>query len=229
MRCSTCVLDPMTCLNHLNIWIPATTQHRHKHHQVLSSHHLSILIILDLAANINHILPSHLESLPQRHWRGPLLLKVISLKQTSVHHYQQLHLLYCSSVSRHPLISSLSSSAAETLIHAFITSRIDCRSSILYGASSKVPNSNTSRALLFAGRPPLHPRPHRPVLHNLHWAWLLFKVPLLTYKVHHNQAFLTNLLHRHTPSRSLCFSDVNLLSPPLRTRHRTWSKRAFCP
>ena len=96
-------------------------------------------------------------------------------------------------------------------------------------ASSEVPNSNTSRALLFAGRPPLHLRPHHPVLQNLHWASLLFKVPLLTYKVHHNQAFLTDLLHRHTPSHGLCFSDANLLSPLLRTRHRTCGNRAFCP
>lgn len=125
--------------------------------------------------------PSHLESLPQRRWRDPLLLKVISLKQTSVHHYQQLHLHYCSSVSRHPLISSLSSSAAETVIHAFITSRIDYRSSILFSASSKVLNSSTSRTLLLAGRPPLHPNTTSPRPPERPLARLLFKVPLLTY------------------------------------------------
>ncbi|MEQ2246507.1 hypothetical protein ILYODFUR_039234 [Ilyodon furcidens] len=41
-----------------------------------------------------------------------------------------------------------------------------------------------------------------------------FKV--LTHKALHNRApyYLTNLLHPHSPSRSLHFSDANLLSPP---------------
>ncbi|KAK5613503.1 hypothetical protein CRENBAI_020926 [Crenichthys baileyi] len=45
----------------------------------------------------------------------------------------------------------------------------------------------------------------------------------------HNRApcYVTNLPHRHTPACSLCSSDANLLSPPLRTKHRTWGYRVF--
>ena len=130
---------------------------------------------------------------------------------------------------------SLSFPAAETLIHAFITSRIDYCNSILYGSSSKVLNKlqyiqNSAARLLTHTRS----RDHiTPVLQKLHWLpvpqRIQFKVLLLTHKALHNQApsYLTDLLHHHTPSRSLRSSDANLLSPPLRTKRRTWGDRAF--
>ncbi|XP_075934503.1 uncharacterized protein LOC142934035 isoform X2 [Anarhichas minor] len=127
------------------------------------------------------------------------------------------------------------SSAAETLTHAFITSRIDYCNSILHGTSSKILNKlqyiqNSAARLLTHTRS----RDHiTPVLQNLHWLpvpqRIEYKILLLTHKALHNQApsYLTNLLHHHTPSRRLCSSDANLLSLPLRTKHRTWSDRAF--
>ncbi|XP_073328899.1 uncharacterized protein [Pagrus major] len=129
----------------------------------------------------------------------------------------------------------LSFSAAETLIHAFITSRLDYCNSILYGSSSKVLNKlqyiqNSAARLLTHTRSREH---ITPVLQNLHWLpvphRINFKLLLLTHKALHNQAppYLMDMLHHHTPSRNLRSSDANLLSPPLRTKHRTWGDRAF--
>nr|XP_061793787.1 uncharacterized protein LOC133585393 [Nerophis lumbriciformis] len=126
-------------------------------------------------------------------------------------------------VSVHPSpslpLKSLSFSAAETLIHAFITSRLDYCNSILYGSSCKILNKfqyiqNSAARLLTHTRSREH---ITPVLQKLHWLpvphRIHFKILLLTHKALHNQApcYLTNLLHLHTPSRSLCSSDANLL------------------
>ncbi|XP_061765110.1 uncharacterized protein LOC133558054 [Nerophis ophidion] len=130
---------------------------------------------------------------------------------------------------------SLSFSAPETLIHAFITSGLDYCNSILYGSSCKILNKlqyiqNSAARLLTHTTSREH---ITPVLQKLHWLpvphRIHFKILLLTHKSLHNQApcYLTNLLHRHTPSRSLRSSDANLLSPPLRTKLRTWGDRAF--
>ncbi|KAL3058296.1 hypothetical protein OYC64_010468 [Pagothenia borchgrevinki] len=51
----------------------------------------------------------------------------------------------------------------------------------------------------------------------------------MTYKALHNVApsYLTDLLHRHTPTRSLRSAAANLLSPPNRTNLKSWGDRAF--
>ncbi len=130
---------------------------------------------------------------------------------------------------------SLTFSAAETLIHAFITSRLDYCSSILYGSPSKLLNKlqyiqNSAARLLTHTRS----RDHiTPILRVLHWLpityWIKFKIILLTFKALNNLAppYLTDLLHHHTPSRNLRSSEGNTLSPTLRTKHRTWGDRAF--
>ncbi|XDV31632.1 hypothetical protein PO909_002599 [Leuciscus waleckii] len=130
---------------------------------------------------------------------------------------------------------SLSFSAAETLIHAFITSRIDYCNSILYGTTLKSLNKlqyiqNSAARLLTHTRT----RDHiTPVLKNLHWLpvpqRIQFKILLLTHKALYNQApsYLTDLLHRHNPSRCLRSSNANFLTLPPRTKHRTWGDRAF--
>uniref|UniRef100_A0A8C7YRZ5 Reverse transcriptase domain-containing protein n=1 Tax=Oryzias sinensis TaxID=183150 RepID=A0A8C7YRZ5_9TELE len=133
------------------------------------------------------------------------------------------------------LRSSLSFAAAETLIHAFITSRLDYCNSILLGIPSRIINKmqyiqNSAARLL------THTRSHEhitPVLQDLHWLpidqRIKFKVLLITFKALHNLAppYLTDLLQRHTPSRSLRSSDANLLSLPCRTKRRNWGDRAF--
>lgn len=129
---------------------------------------------------------------------------------------------------------SLSFPAAETLIHAFITSRIDYCNSIIYGTTSNLLNKlqyiqNSAARLLTHTRS----RDHiTPVLQNLHWLpvpyRIKFKILLLTHKALHNQApsYLKDLLHPYTPSRTLRTANSNLLTVP-RTRHRTWGDRAF--
>ncbi|XP_045906087.1 uncharacterized protein LOC123971372 [Micropterus dolomieu] len=130
---------------------------------------------------------------------------------------------------------SLTFSAAETLIHAFITSRIDYCNSILYGSPAKAQNKlqyiqNSAARLLTTTRT----RDNITlVLQNLHLLpvpqRIPYKILLLTHKALHNKApsYLTDLLYHHNPSCNLCSSDINLLSPQIRTKHRTWGNRAF--
>ncbi|XP_061585698.1 uncharacterized protein LOC133450813 [Cololabis saira] len=153
--------------------------------------------------------------------------------QHHVNHITRTAFFHLKNIAR--LRPSLSFSTAETLIHAFITSRLDYCNSILYGSTSKVLNKlqyiqNSAARLLTHTRS----RDHiTPVLQKLHWLpipqRIHFKILLLTHKALHNQApcYLTDLLHRYTPSRSLRPSDANLLSLPVRTKHRTWGDRAF--
>lgn len=70
------------------------------------------------------------------------------------------------------------------------------------------------------------------VLHQLHWLpiqyHIQFKTQLLTFKAIHNLAppYLTDLLHIHTPSRSLrSSSSISLSVPPARLT--TMGSRAF--
>ncbi|KAK9536017.1 hypothetical protein VZT92_005839 [Zoarces viviparus] len=91
---------------------------------------------------------------------------------------------------------SLSSAAAETLIHAFITSRLDYCNSILYGSPTKIINKlqyiqNSTARLLSHSRT----RDHiTPVLQNLHWLpiqqRIQFKILLITpsHSPSHSQA-----------------------------------------
>uniref|UniRef100_UPI00358F988E uncharacterized protein n=1 Tax=Myxine glutinosa TaxID=7769 RepID=UPI00358F988E len=133
------------------------------------------------------------------------------------------------------LRSSLSSTAAETLIHAFITSRLDYCNSLLYGSPSKITNKlqyiqNSAARLLTHSRT----RDHiTPVLYKLHWLpipqRIQYKILLLTYKALHNLApsYLADLLSRHTPTRNLRSAGTNLLTPSIRTKFRSWGDRAF--
>ncbi|KAF7642246.1 hypothetical protein LDENG_00261560 [Lucifuga dentata] len=109
------------------------------------------------------------------------------------------------------LCPSLTFSAAETLIHTVITSRLDYCNSILYGTSSKVLKKlqyiqNSAARLLTCSCDHI-----TPILKNLHWLpiqqQIQFKILLITYKALHNQvpSYLTDPLHPHTPNRSLYF------------------------
>ena len=126
-------------------------------------------------------------------------------------------------------------SAAETLIHAFISSRLDYCNSILYGTTTKTLNKlqyiqNSAARLLTSTRS----RDHiTPILRDLHWLPIKhrieFKILLTTYKSLHNLApsYLSALLVPHAPSRALRSSDAGLLVVPKKVRLKTWGDRAF--
>ena len=77
-----------------------------------------------------------------------------------------------------------------------------------------------------------HHSDHNPVLQDLHWLPIKyridFKILLITFKALNNLApsSLSDLLHRHTPTRCLRSADANLLHL-VRTDLRSWGDRTF--
>ena len=128
---------------------------------------------------------------------------------------------------------SMSLSAAKTLVHAFISSRLDYCNSILYGSSKHILNK-LQYVQTFAARilTSTHRSDHTPVLQDLHWLPVKyridFKILLIPFKALNNLAppSLSDLLHRHTPTHCLMSADANLLHP-IRTDLRSWGDRAF--
>ena len=122
----------------------------------------------------------------------------------------------------------------EMLIHAFISSRIDYCNSLFSSVNKSVLHrlqsiqSAAARLLTRSNR-----RTHiTPLLCSLHWLpvayRIQFKILTITYRALHGQApvYLANLIHLHTPSRSLRSVNQNLLVMP-RTRLKTCGDRAF--
>ncbi|KAB5528772.1 hypothetical protein PHYPO_G00144010 [Pangasianodon hypophthalmus] len=105
---------------------------------------------------------------------------------------------------------SLSPQSAETLIHAFVTSRLDYCNSLLYGLPSRLNRlqyiQNSAARLLTRTSSCEH---ITPVLKDLHWLpipqRIQFKLLTIVYKSLHNlaPAYLSELLHHHTPTRAL--------------------------
>lgn len=130
---------------------------------------------------------------------------------------------------------SLTDSVTETLIHSFVTSRLDYCNGVLSG----LPNKALDRLQYVqnsAARVLTHTKPWQhitPILKKLHWLpikqRISYKILLLTYKALHSLApkYITDLLHPLTQSRSLRSTSKNLLSIP-RTRLKTFGDRAFC-
>ena len=130
---------------------------------------------------------------------------------------------------------SLSDSVTETLIHCFISTRLDYCNSILTGLPSKTLDrlqyvQNSAARVLTGTKPWQH---ITPILMQLHWlpvkSRIKFKILLLTYKSLHALAprYLSDLLHPYTPLRSLRSSAKDQLETP-RTRLKTFGDRAFC-
>ena len=116
----------------------------------------------------------------------------------------------------------LSAADAETLIHAFISSRLDYCNSFFWD----LPNSTTRSLQLVqnaAARPLNRTRKFdhiTPILAFLHWLPITsrsnLKVLLLTYKALHGLApsYLKDLIIPYSPSQSLRSSGAGLLSLP---------------
>lgn len=116
----------------------------------------------------------------------------------------------------------LDSRSTERLVHAFVTSRLDCCNSLLFGLPkyeiAKFQRiQNSAARLVFRAKYRDH---MRPVLYDLHWLpieqRIVYKVLLIAFKVLHDLApsYLKDLLSKYQPSRSLRSSSHNLLNVP---------------
>jgi hypothetical protein len=115
----------------------------------------------------------------------------------------------------------LDQGSAERLVHAFVSSRLDCCNSILYGLPdyeiAKLQHVQNTAARLVAC---VRKREHiTPILHQLHWLpvrkRIEFKILLITYKALNGLApdYISDLISVHKPSRSLRSGAKYLLSP----------------
>jgi hypothetical protein len=130
----------------------------------------------------------------------------------------------------------LSLEAASSLIHAFISSRLDYGNSLISGLPDNQIKrlqkiQNTAARVLTKTRKYDH---ISPILDGLHWLTvdrrIEFKVLMLTYKCLHQLAppYLTELLEIHQPSRTLrSGTGPGLTLKVPKTRLKTYGDRAF--
>ncbi len=125
-------------------------------------------------------------------------------------------------------------SDAEKLVHAFMTSRLDYCNALLGACPASSINKlqivqNAAARVLTRSRKYDH---ITPILQSLHWLPIKFrisyKILLLAYKALNDlaPAYLTNLLSRYNPTRSLRSQNSGLLVVPRiakSTRGRTFS------
>ena len=130
--------------------------------------------------------------------------------------------------------SNLTQEASFSLVHAFITSRVDHMNALLYGVSksllSKLQKIQNCAARIITKK---KRRDHiTPVLASLHWLpidkRIDFKVLLMTFKALHGLAprYLTDLITPYVPPRSLRSLDLSLLKKP-KSRMKTFGDRSF--
>ena len=128
----------------------------------------------------------------------------------------------------------LDESSTKTLIHAFVTSKLDYCNALLNGLP-KYQINRLQLVLNTAARVVTHTRKYEhitPVLIGLHWLpvsyRITFKILLLTYKALNNLApsYLSDLLSQRCNVRSVRPRSQEPLSIP-RSRSVTYGDRAF--
>ena len=125
--------------------------------------------------------------------------------------------------------------STERLIHAFVSSRIDCCNSLLYGLPSteisklqRVQNSAARLVSLSKKRDHV-----TPILQELHWLPVQYridyKIALLTFKALNGMApsYLGELLTRYIPSCKLRSSSGLLLRHPKKRKTMYYGDRSF--
>ena len=133
--------------------------------------------------------------------------------------------------------SSLTRKACETLVQAYVTSRLDYCNVLLYGLPKylldrlqKVQNSAARVVALSPKREHI-----TPVLADLHWLpveyRIHFKILLYTYKALNNCApqYISELIRQYTPSRPLRSGNKDLLEVPDTgtTKYKHYGDRSF--
>ena len=130
-----------------------------------------------------------------------------------------------------------SQDSSETLIHAFISNRLDYRNSLLYGLPQlqidKIQRVQNAAVRLIFEQPKLC---HiTPVLSQLHWLPIKyrieFKILLMTFKAIHSMApdyICTLISHRKSTGYSLRSSTKVMLEVPSGKILPTLGGRAFC-
>ena len=130
--------------------------------------------------------------------------------------------------------TAISYDCCEKLIHAFITSRLDCNNATLYGLPEVQYKRlqrifNTSARILTQTQIREH---ITPILKSLHWLpiekRIHYKILLLTFKALHNLApsYIKDLITPYSNSRQLRSTSMNLLQIP-KTRTKTFGDRSF--
>ena len=124
---------------------------------------------------------------------------------------------------------NLTEDSAATLVHAFISSKLDCMNSLLVGIPEYVVKklqliqNNAARIVLRKNK-----YDHvTPLLKKLHWlpiaSRIQYKICLQTYKALHGQAppYISSLITRYEPTRSLRSAGRCLLQIKVPCLHRT--------
>ena len=129
----------------------------------------------------------------------------------------------------------LDQNTAHRLIHAFVTSMLDCCNSLLFGLPAKITSKlqriqNTAARLVSCVPRTSH---ITPVLQKLHWlpitSRITYKILLLTFKTYHGFApsYLSELLPRYTPVRTLRSASQSLLSRSHTISYKQYGQRSF--
>ena len=128
----------------------------------------------------------------------------------------------------------LTTEQAKSVIHAYVTSRLDQNNSLLIGLPKNhikcLQNvQNASAKLIMGGKKHDHVT---PILRDLHWlpieSRIIFKILLLTFKVLNGKGpvYLKDILRYYKPTRNLRSASSGALCVP-KTHYVETSKRAF--